>query len=85
MTSFLTSFSVALLMTLIFVFRFSMEKNPVRVALYFCLFFILKWVLDVYALPPGAFGIEIAYVCFVLSGLFALCIFIRARFGTRED
>jgi hypothetical protein len=80
MVSFLTSFSTALLLTLIFGYRFSAMQNPKFLLFYFTLFFGLKWGGETLFLPPGAFGIEVAYICFALSAVFGGLAFLRHRF-----
>jgi len=84
MVSFLTSLSTALLLTLLFAFRFSAINKPKLLLLYFSLFFIMKWAGESWLLPPGAFGIEVAYICFGLSGLFGALLFLFHRYKEKE-
>lgn len=79
MTTFLVSLSIALVLTLMFGFRFGAWRNWKRIVSYFVFFFALEWAAEAWLLPPDAFGIEVAYVCFGISALFVVAILVTQR------
>lgn len=79
MTVFVVSLSIALVLTMIFGFRFGTWRSPKTMVGYFTLFFALEWAAEAWLLPPGALGLEVAYVCFGISGLFAAAIYVTQR------
>ncbi len=74
MTAFLVSFSIALVLTLIFGFRYRAWQRPIHMAGYFAFFFALEWAAEAWLLPAGALGLEVAYLCFGVAALFAIAI-----------
>lgn len=85
MTVFLVSLSIASVLTAIFAFRFGTFNEPKVLAAYFTLFFVLELVAEAYFIPPGVYSIEVAYVCFFLTGLFVVANVMRAKLDARED
>lgn len=64
------SFSIALVMTAIFNFRFSAWQRPRLLLSYFALFFALEWLAEVYFIPQGALSLAVGVVCLMLALVF---------------
>jgi hypothetical protein len=63
----LNGFAFALLLTSLFVLRFRGWKRPLMVVFYFVFFAALEMAVSHFALPPGAMGPEVAWVCIGLT------------------
>lgn len=61
--------AVACLFTALFALKFGYWQRPKLLAAYFGFFFAIKWVAQVYYLPPDAFGVGMTVLCFVLTAL----------------
>lgn len=72
--------SIAAALTAIFAFRFQASKQPWKLLAYFALFFGLEWAGEAFLLPHGALPIEVAWVCFGITGLFVVASIVRDRF-----
>ena len=79
-TSLAVAFSIALLLTASFAFRFRNSRRPKLLAAYFLLFLALEWIGERFFLPPGSLGIEVAYVCFTLTAVFVGATWIVQRY-----
>lgn len=79
MTAFLVPLSIALVLTLLFGFRYRVWSKPRYMLGYFAFFFALEWAAEAWVLPPGTLGIEVAYVCFGLVAILAAAIFVTHR------
>ncbi len=80
MIAFVVSFSIALLFTAVFAFRFRTWRQPRTLAVYFVGILAVEWIADHFFLPVGALGLEVAYVCFALSAIFFGAIYVAHRF-----
>lgn len=86
MTQMTIAFSIALLLTASFAFRFGQMKRPRLLAAYFAFFLTVEWGAATYFIPEGALGIEIAYVCFGLTIPFIIAGILRLRYeNSLED
>ena len=74
-----TAASFALLLTLIFAFRFRQWRRPLVLAGYFVFFATAEFVCVRFFVPRDAFGYEIAIVCLVLTVPFAVATALAAR------
>jgi hypothetical protein len=81
MGTFFVSFSIALVLTAFFAFRWRVWRRPGLLAAYFVLFFAVEWAVEAALLPEGALGPEVAYVCLGITGVLVVAIVIAARFG----
>ena len=85
MVSFVVALSIASVLTAIFAFRFRNSRRPLLLAGYFLVFFVMEWVASHFFIPPGAFGMEIALVCFPLTALFIGASILSHRWEEDED
>ena len=69
MLIFFKATAVASLFTALFAFKFGYWQRPRLLAAYFAFFWVVEWVVDVYFIPPGAFGVGMTVVCFILAAL----------------
>ena len=81
MTDLAVALAFALLLTAIFALRFRRWGNPGILTAYFLFFAAVEWIASRLLLPPGAIGIELAFVC---SGL-ALLIMVATYFVRRYE
>jgi hypothetical protein len=79
MEAFVIAASIALLLTAAFTFRFRMWSRPGVVGGYFATFLTLEYLAERLFLPPGALGLETAYVCLPLVAVFGLAILAARR------
>ncbi|MEE9382680.1 MAG: hypothetical protein V3V08_04625 [Nannocystaceae bacterium] len=66
----LVSISFTSMLTAMFSLRFRAWGRPKLLAAYFTFFFVVEWTAQALFLPPGALGIEVAYVCTLITVLF---------------
>jgi hypothetical protein len=85
MVSIVVAFSIASVLTAIFAFRFRNSRRPLLLAGYFLVFFVVEWVASYFFIPPGAFGMEIALVCFPLTVVFIFASVLSHRWEADED
>ncbi len=85
MVSFVVALSIASVLTAAFAFRFRNARRPWVLAAYFLLFLAAEWVASHFFIPPGAFGIEIALVCFPLAAIFAGASVLSQRWEASEE
>jgi hypothetical protein len=67
MVQVLVGLSIASLLTAMFAFRHEAGRNPRVLVGYFLLFFAFETFAEHFLVPPGALGIQVAYVCFALT------------------
>lgn len=79
MHALLVSASIAAAMTAIFAFRYAASKEPLRLALYFLLFFGIEWAAEAWFLPADAMPAEVGFVCLGITLLFFIASRIRDR------
>jgi hypothetical protein len=80
MSTLLISFSIALLLTVVFAFRFGFWRRPWLLLVYYLVFQTLEGVGEYFFLPRDALPIEIAYVCLPLSAVFIGIIVVVRRY-----
>ena len=80
MTPFLTAFSIALLLTAMFAFRFRTWRRPGLLTGYFALFFALDWAAERFLLPPGAANVTIVWIFLPLAAVFAGASYLAHRY-----
>ena len=85
MTQFIIALSVASLLTASFAFRFGQMNRPGLLLAYFSLFLMIEWIGHTYFIPEGAFGIEVAYVCFGLTVPFIVAGVLRHRYEKSQQ
>ena len=78
------AFAVALVLTAVFAFRFRYWRSPGVMAAYFAFFFAAEWVAGRFFFPPGALGIEIAWVSFALTPPVVVAIVLVDRYERRH-
>jgi len=78
-------FSVALVLTAMFAFRFRGWERPLRLFGYFALFLALEGVSAKFLLPPNVFGSEVGWVCLGLSVPFIVASWLDWRFGDPSE
>ena len=66
-------------LTAAFAFRFRNSRRPGVLAAYFLVFLTVESVGSHYFIPPDAFGIEIALVCFPLAAVFVAASVLSQR------
>jgi hypothetical protein len=76
----LTPFSIALLLTSMFAFRFGTWRRPRLLAGYFLLFFSLEWAAERFLLPSGAVDTRIAWLFLPLAAVFAGASYLARRY-----
>ena len=59
--------------------RFRLWKQPVTLLFYFLFFWLGETILHRYFIPDIAMGIEVAYVCFSISGALTFACVILWR------
>ena len=84
MTAFVVAFSIASVLTAVFAFRFRNSRRPGVLVAYFLIFFVVEWLASHFFIPPGAFGIEIALICFPLTGVFVVASVLSQRWEAQE-
>ncbi len=84
-TPFFISLSFALALTLLFGFRHGAWRRPRYLLAYFCFFFAVEWAAEAWLIPPGAFGIEVAYVCLGIAALCLIALYITRRAERRHE
>ncbi len=85
MKALIVSFSIALVLTSIFAFRFRAWRKPWLLLGYFAFFQTIEGVAEYYFIPEGALMFETAAVCFTISGLFIAACVLVDRFGDAEE
>jgi len=85
MVSLVVAFSIASVLTAIFAFRFRNSRRPWLLVGYFLVFFVAEWVASRFFIPPGAFGMEIALVCFPLAAIFVVASILSHRWEADDD
>jgi len=85
MVSLVVALSIASLLTAAFAFRFRNSRRPGVLTAYFLLFFVVEWLGSYYFIPPDAFGVEIALVCFPLAGIFVIASVLSHRWEADDD
>ena len=75
MVSLLNAISIASVLTASATLRFRLWKRPLTLFLYFISFLVGESVMHHYFLPDVAMGIEVAVVCFGLTGALGLACF----------
>lgn len=85
MVTFIVALSVASVLTSVFSFRFRAWKRPRWVGGYFVFFFLLELLADYFVMPPEAMGLEVAVVCFGITGLFVAAIFATKRLEQDDE
>jgi hypothetical protein len=85
MASVVVPFSIALLLTSLFAFRFRYWDRPRVLAVYFLGFFALEEIAQSWLLPPGAIPIEVAYICLPLAAVFIGMTFVARRLEASEN
>jgi hypothetical protein len=84
-TAVIVALSLASLLTAAFAFRFRDSRRPAVLVGYFLFFFAVDWIGTHFFIPPGAFGLEVAAVCFFLAGIFLVAISVSGRWDEPED
>jgi hypothetical protein len=85
MQSLFVSFSFALLLTAMFSFRHRLWDRPLQLAIYFVTFMTLEATVQHFFLPPGAFGMEIGFLCLALAMVFLVVTTLMRRIESRLD
>jgi hypothetical protein len=85
MQAFAIAFSLALLLTAMFAFRFDYGRRPGVLAAYFLVFMSIEWIAGRYLIPPDAFGIEIAVLCLVLTVPFLVATYLTQYRGVSPE
>jgi hypothetical protein len=84
MESIVNPIAVAGLLTSMYVLRFRGWTKPRVVAAYFVFFATLEVVATHYAVPPGAFGPGLGYVCLGLTVPTLVAVFLVRRHEQHE-
>ena len=72
MVSLLNAIAIASVFAASAALRFRLWKQPVTLLFYFLFFWLGETLLHRFFIPEIAMGIEVAYVCFSISGALAL-------------
>jgi hypothetical protein len=84
MTPWLISLSITAVLTASFAFRFGYRDRPGVLAAFAALIFTAESIAQRWLLPPGAIGIEVAWICFPLAAVFVGMSFLAAKMESHE-
>lgn len=85
MTPLLVSLSITAVLTAAFAFRFGYLDRPLVLVAFAGLLFTVEAMAQHFFLPPGAVGIEVAYICFPLAAVFVVATVITRRWEASEE
>ena len=71
--------------TAMFTFRFQKWDQPRVVVASFLAFFSVEVAVEWLIVPPGAFGVEIGFVCLFLTGLIVETMVVAHRLEGKEE
>ena len=79
MDALIISLSITAVLTAMFSFRFGYRDRPGVLVGFALLVFIVESIGQHFFLPPGAIGVEVAWICFPLALVFVGVTFLMRR------